>query len=356
MQSLPDARAFAHPISVTSNEKYPSDVVRTNRQIREHVPSLSLKRKGISEKNLDGFVRSKDRIRDNVSTGLSIETGDRAESPEAKAAPSADAAGGEAPGLVHSQTSGTSPLSAVQRAALAKSFGRVREREKAAADAAIGGAKQIDPEATRLKRLKCSVLTAARLHEAQKAKWRVAMLTLTYRPDVDWESGQISALVRHIRQYLARCGVAMRHVWVQEFTKKGKPHYHMLLWLPLGRTIPKPDKRGWWPFGFTKIEWARNAVGYIAKYASKGDSLHKPAKGARMHGNGGLTGDCLLEQRWWKLPGWMRDKAKPSDAIRRAPNGTGGGFVHPETGERFESPYEVFFSGGKVYYRVKGAK
>jgi len=273
------------------------------------------------------------------------------------AAAAADAApGGAAAGLVHSQTSGTSHLSPVQRAALSKSFGKVREREKAAADAAIVGAKEIDVEATRLARLKHSVLTAARLHESQKSKWRCLMLTLTYRTDVDWEPGQISALVRHIRQYLARCGVAMRHVWVQEFTKKGKPHYHMLVWLPLGRSLPKPDKRGWWPHGWTRIEWARNAVGYIAKYASKGDSLHKPAKGARMHGNGGLTGDCLLEQRWWKLPAWMRDKAKPSDAIRRAPNGTGGGFVHPETGERYESPYEVFFSGGKVYYRVKGAK
>lgn len=175
------------------------------------------------------------------------------------------------------------------------------------------------------------------------------MLTLTYRPDVDWASGQVSTVVRHIRQYLKRRGVDMRFVWVQEFTKKGRPHYHMLLWLPLGLTLPKPDKRGWWPWGMTKIEWARNAVGYIAKYASKGDSLHQPAKGARMHGNGGQTGAALMEQRWWKLPGWMRDRVEPSDGVRRAPSGTGGGFVNPDSGEVYRSPWVVFFKGGYVF-------
>lgn len=177
------------------------------------------------------------------------------------------------------------------------------------------------------------------------------MLTLTYRPDVGWLPGQISELVRHVRQYLKRRGILMRQVWVQEFTKKGRPHYHLLLWLPLGITLPKPDKRGWWPYGMTKIEWARNAIGYIAKYASKGDSLVQPAKGARMHGNGGLTGDALLEQRWWKLPGWLRVErgVVPLDRVRRAAPGSGGGFVNPSSGEVYKSPWVVFFKGGCVF-------
>lgn len=179
------------------------------------------------------------------------------------------------------------------------------------------------------------------------------MLTLTYRPDVEWAAGQVSTLVRHIRQYLARRGIPMRFVWVQEFTKKGRPHYHMLLWLPLGITLPKPDKRGWWPCGMTKIEWARNAIGYIAKYASKGDSLAQPAKGARMHGGGGLTDEALLEQRWWKLPSWLRDDVGPSDRVRRAAPRSGGGFVHPDSGEVFKSPWVVFFAGGSVFIRLR---
>jgi hypothetical protein len=244
--------------------------------------------------------------------------------PGVEEAPPPPAPGGEAAGLVYSQTSGTPP-------------------------SPLNGALRVDREKTRLKRLRCSVLTAARLHVQQRPRWKVAMITLTYRPDVNWAAGQISDLVRHIRQYLKRRGVEMRQVWVQEFTKRGRPHYHMLLWLPLGITLPKPDKRGWWPCGMTKIEWARNAIGYIAKYASKGDSLALPAKGARMHGNGGLTGEALLEQRWWKLPGWLRETARVDDHLRRAPPGTGGGFVHHGTGEVFRSPWVVFFKGGWVW-------
>lgn len=291
MQSLPDARVLAHPFSVTCHGYSPQNVV-TKHPIREDVSPVSKGRNG------------------------------RYDEPKAKAAPSAEAAGdGVVAGLVSSQTSGTSCAEVLR----------------------------VDREASRLRRLRSSVLTAARLHVQQRPRWRVAMLTLTYRDDVEWASGQVSGLVRHLRQWLARKGVAMRHVWVQEFTKRGRPHYHMLLWLPLRIGKFYPDDRGWWPWGMTRFEWARNAVGYIAKYASKGDSLHMPAKGARMHGSGGLTEDALLEQRWWKLPTWLRGGVEPSDRVRRAPSGTGGGFVHPDTGEVYRSPWGVFFKGGYVW-------
>lgn len=248
--------------------------------------------------------------------------------PGVEAAAAGAAPGGEAPGLVYSQTSGTPTQVDPYRPI------------------------RVDREATRLKRLRCSVLTAARLHCSERPRWKVCMVTLTYRDFHGWMPNQISDLVRHIRQYLKRRGVPMRQVWVQEFTKNGRPHYHLLLWLPLGITLPKPDKRGWWPHGMTKIEWARNAVGYIAKYASKADSLALPAKGARMHGSGGLTGDALLEQRWWKLPSWIRaDHKQPSARIRRCLPGAGGGYLVPETGEVLKSPYIVFFKGGYVFIK-----
>lgn len=259
---------------------------------------------------------------------------------EGRARPEADPEPARA-GLVSSQTSGTPGRSLIL----------------------------VDREKSRLNRLRCSVLTAARLHVAQRPRWKVAMLTLTYAPGHDWAAGQISEIVRHIRQYLKRKGIAMRHAWVQEFTKKGRPHYHLLLWLPLGITLPKPDKRGWWPYGMTKIEWARNAVGYIAKYASKADSLFPPARGARMHGNGGVSDDPVmfdrggevephpvsgrLEQRWWKLPQWLRSDVEPSERLRRAAPRTGGGFVHPGTGEVYRSPWVVIFKGGFVYIKIR---
>jgi hypothetical protein len=281
------------------------------------------------------------------------ENATEAESPAVSGRSRHGAAGGEAAGLVSSQTSGMRGLSHSTRKALIRSVERLGDPKKVPLDAV-----EIDPEATRLSRLKTTVLTAARLHGQQTRKrWKCLMLTLTYDPKrAKWEAGQISDLIRHIRFYLKRRGVPMRFVWVQEFTKKGAPHYHVLIWLPFGRSLPMPDKQGWWPYGMTKIEWVRHAVGYIAKYASKADSLHRPEKGARIHGNGGLTDEALLEQRWWKLPAWLRSDVEPSDRLRRAPTGTGGGFVHPGTGERYISPWEVFFSAGRVYIKRRGVQ
>jgi hypothetical protein len=138
-----------------------------------------------------------------------------------------------------------------------------------------------------------------------------------------------------------------------EYTKKGAPHYHLLVWLPLGITLPYPDKRGWWTKGWTNQEWAKNAIGYIAKYASKGSALIQYVRGARHHGNGGMTGDALLEQRWWKLPCWLRVQVIPSDQVKRRLTSNGGGFVHPESGEVFQSPYEIIFERGVIFIRLK---
>lgn len=211
---------------------------------------------------------------------------------------------------------------------------------------------QVIPSLTRLKKLHSSVLTAARLHVQSKPNWRVVMITPTYAPGEYWCSKDITRLVKCIRQWLSRKGIEMRYVWVMEYTKKGAPHYHMLVWLPLGITLPYPDKRGWWTKGWTNQEWAKNAIGYIAKYASKGSALVQYVRGARHHGNGGMEGEALLEQRWWKLPVWMRDLATPSDRVRRGAKGMGG-YVNPETAEVFYSPYEVVFCRGQIFIQLK---
>lgn len=176
------------------------------------------------------------------------------------------------------------------------------------------------------------------------------MLTLTYRPDVEQHARQVTGCIAAIRAYLARQGASLRYVWVQEFTRRGRPHYHALLWLPRGVSLPKPDKRGWWAHGFTRIEWARNAVGYIAKYASKGSALQRPERGSRMHGSGGLTDEALREARWWKRPRWMRDRTRMCDRVRRCR----GGFVLLESGEFLECPWLVTFAGGEVWLHRRG--
>ena len=185
-----------------------------------------------------------------------------------------------------------------------------------------------------------TVLTSARLiaEALQRGgfRYRAAMLTTTYRPDVEWSPRHVSELLQHIRKYLhRRFTVQLVYVWVQESTQAGRPHYHIVLFLPKGITLPKPDKQGWWPHGMTRIEWARKAVGYIAKYASKGSD--DMPKGARCCGVGGMTPTQRQERRWWRLPERIRATTVPADDIQRA---VGGGFVSRVTGERWESEWE----------------
>lgn len=130
------------------------------------------------------------------------------------------------PGLVPSSTSGT------------------REEKEAAA-----GGYRIDPVESRLKRMKRRVLTGARLHQEQQPRFKAAMLTLTYREDGEWQPRHVSELLACVRKWVERRGVRFRYVWVLELTKAGRPHYHVLIWLPRGLTLPKPGKQGWWVHG-----------------------------------------------------------------------------------------------------------
>jgi hypothetical protein len=206
----------------------------------------------------------------------------------------------------------------------------------------------IDKTENRLKRMRRRVLTGARLHVSQVNKWRPAMLTLTYRPGVEWDKRHISECVRCARQWLKRRGVACRYIWSMELTRAGKPHYHIVVWLPWGTKLPKLDEAGWWPHGMTRMEWARCAVGYISKYVTKGQEDVALPKGARMYGVGGLHGDALNEARWWALPGWLRDEHQISkdQQIRRR---VGGGWIDRDTGEVFSSPWRVKFFKGQVF-------
>lgn len=209
----------------------------------------------------------------------------------------------------------------------------------------IPGAIELDTDALRLERMRRSVITSARIISediiAEHRRFKAAFLTCTYRPDEEWNPRQITGLVKNVREYLRVRGEKMRYVWVLELTKAGRPHYHMVIWLPKGLTLPKPDKRGWWPYGFTKIEWARNPVGYIAKYTSKGvslDGLTGIPKGARLNGNGGLSAAGRCERTWWGCPAWVRAKCAVDDRPARA---EGGGYVLRASGIHLPSPWRM---------------
>ena len=203
----------------------------------------------------------------------------------------------------------------------------------------------LDPQQIRLRRLRRSVITASRLHQDSlshaKARFRVAMLTLTYADVNGWKPHHIKELLRHIRQYLKRKGHAFRYVWVAELQQRGAVHYHVLIWLPRGVTLPKPDKRGWWPHGSTNIEWARKPVGYIAKYASKTNSKGGSLpKGIRLYGVGGLDRPDRYERSWWMLPQYIREYSPEPRDNGPAKRAKGGGWLTP-FGEWLPSKFKI---------------
>jgi len=216
---------------------------------------------------------------------------------------------------------------------------------------------EIDPLQARAQRLRKSVITSARLHEqeTQKGSRRGAwyMLTLTYRDGSCASPRDVSELFRAMRRFFNRlvsrarrfAGEVFRYLWVGELTQRGRPHYHVLIWVPRGIWFGRPDEKGWWPHGSTKMERARNAVGYLAKYASKFTSLIAGAfpKGFRTHGCGGLNEESKRELRWWKASVEAREVLGVDADIRKAK----GGWFDKLTGEYWPSPWRVTLLGGR---------
>lgn len=206
---------------------------------------------------------------------------------------------------------------------------------------------EIDQERARLTRMRRSLSSCSNLIQQALGPlgYKPAMLTLTYR-DVDgFVPRHVSELLKRIRHWLVRRNRALHYVWVAELQERGALHYHVIIWLPRGLTLPKPDKQGWWPHGHTKIEWARNPIGYLLKYASKFDSKHGLPKGARLHGAGGLDQTGKQIRRWINLPTWLKSLAGVASQFVRI---KGGGLAERETGLCLSSPWRVSCSGGKV--------
>lgn len=170
---------------------------------------------------------------------------------------------------------------------------------------------------------------------------RVAMLTLTYEDATAWDGRHVSDLLMHIRKWLKRKGYPFRYVWVAELQKRGAVHYHICIWLPRGLTLPKPDKQGWWPHGFTNIKWAKKAVAYCLKYVSKLESKDvRFPRGMRLHGSGGLDADVRAVKTWTFFPKWLHQQTCPDLKVSRV---QGGGWVSRVTGEVFKSPFKVLY-------------
>lgn len=192
------------------------------------------------------------------------------------------------------------------------------------------------------------------------------LVTLTYRDPADWEPHDVKKCLEAIRKQFQRKGVSLHYVWTAELQKRGAVHYHALVWVPRGQFIKPLDRSGVWSKGLTQIQKARNAVGYLAKYAGKGlgqlcdaegRELRFP-RGCRIQGAGGLCASARVEARWWSAPRWARDRVHAAHGegvheLRRLP----GGWCHKASGEVFPSPWQFigYTPGlGSVLFQWRG--
>jgi hypothetical protein len=204
----------------------------------------------------------------------------------------------------------------------------------------------------RLSRMRRRTITRSRIQceevQAEGLPHLVHLVTFTYAPGHEWRPGHVRECLLAYRKQADRDGIPWRYEWVAELQLKRMRrrsessaqcmHYHAIIWQPEGYEFPHPDTRGWWPHGMTNVEVARNPVGYLAKYASKGTEGERLPRGARISGGGGLSRDGRMMASWWLKPRYVRE-AFPDfrDLVQRA---RGGGWINRCTGEVVEASEE----------------
>ncbi|MDM1325433.1 rolling circle replication-associated protein [Acinetobacter pseudolwoffii] len=210
------------------------------------------------------------------------------------------------------------------------------------------------PEYLRLKRLQKSVRISAQVIQdtlqQSRVKYKAHMVTLTYRDDVDWSPRQVSNYLKCVREWARRKGIFLHYVWVLELTKRGRPHYHVLFWLPRGISMPKADKQGWWRHGMTNTVPARSPVGYLCKYTSKGidfDSWGKLPRGGRLYGHGGYSPSMRITRAWLIAPAWVRELIDQIDGVKKV----GCYWVNRVSGMGIRSPFVFDFNDRTLRFK-----
>jgi hypothetical protein len=179
--------------------------------------------------------------------------------------------------------------------------------------------------------------------------WTV-FVTLTYAAtegERAWSTRDVSQYVACVREWLRRRGVKLRYQWALELQGSGRPHYHLIFWLPDGMKIPKPDSSGHWSKGFSWVIKATRPVGYLVKYVSKstginehGEEMSLP-RNARLFGTGSPDSDVKHATHRAGLPMWLDARAAPGErcsrVLRQGWTEQSSGVVHP-------SPYVVQWS------------
>lgn len=205
-----------------------------------------------------------------------------------------------------------------------------------------GALKELN-DRRRLRRMRRVVIASADasrdlVQRGGNRYWAI-FVTLTYRRDASYSPNDIRGYINGVREWLRRRKLKAHYQWVIELTQAGKPHYHVIFWVPHGLRLPKPDASGMWEKGSSNIKRATKPVGYLVKYVSKGDGGDIP-KHARLFGVGAQDESVKLARHRFGLPTWLFERTEGRCA--RIPR---VGWVDKSTGEVHDSPF--LFSIGK---------
>jgi hypothetical protein len=210
----------------------------------------------------------------------------------------------------------------------------------------------------RVARLKRSVWASGHLHGIATKGFRPPQcwfVTLTYKGVSDWCPDHMSKAIQGFRNWCQSKAVACRYTWVGELQKRGAVHYHLLVWLPVGLSMPHWDrmtrKKGgyrlpFWPHGMTNTEKAFSGVGYLMKYLSKLGELTVFPKGIRLYGIGGLDKVASAVRGWFNLPEWAKVSYGVGELMRSKL-----GLVVRATGEILAPAYSCKLVGGCLEIR-----
>lgn len=250
--------------------------------------------------------------------------------------PQADAAGGEA------APRGLSNINKVSSVDISRSGFRLYNKH-------TGQVIEVDPAKSRVRRLQKRVFALANALsgylEQKRDDYRLVMYTLTYVGVNDWRPNHIREFMLGLRKAAGKGLKA--YAWVAELQARGAVHYHVLVLVRRGTSLPMPDKSGLWPYGLTKTETART-VFYICRYAGKEyQKVGRFPKGLRMFAVW-VSKDMALDLARWvsfrlsALPTWLGDKLKEQfDRTGQAVHArrrVGGGWTD-DNGENYASPW-----------------
>jgi hypothetical protein len=176
---------------------------------------------------------------------------------------------------------------------------------------------------------------------------------LTYVGVDDWRPDHQSKATERFKRHCKRQNIPCRYLWVAELQKRGAVHYHLLVWLPQGVSMPHWDRSTtsrsgrtiapFWPHGMTNTEKARAGVGYLMKYVAKLDGDSQFPKGLRLYGVGGLDQQSRAIRAWHNLPEWAKREHGVGDLCRVRSR-----LVVKQTGEFLQPMYAPMWRRGST--------